>query len=314
MTLPVKKACDLGEAGEKTRWLIEGVWLDEAVGVVSGEPKTCKTFTVLEMAVAVSSGRPFLRHFPVERPGRVLLFAAEDAPHVIRKRLEVIAGASGLDLSVCDIQVITSPIVRLDIAEHRAALSETIDQLKPRLVILDPFIRLHRVDENRSDEISPLLAYLRSVQKLYNTAIVIVHHARKRAGKARGGQSLRGSSEIHAWLDSHLYLTRMGEMNLRMDIEHRSAESRDGVRLKVVPTDDSLCLWMADPEEAVEPKPEANLETRILDNLKVATAPQSLNSLREVCRTRKSTIIDTLAGLATRGAIVKHADGYLLTK
>ncbi|MEO6777029.1 MAG: hypothetical protein ABI467_29130, partial [Kofleriaceae bacterium] len=41
------------------------------------------------------------------------------------------------------------------------ALTETIDKLRPRLLILDPFVRLHRIDENLAGEVAPLLAYLR---------------------------------------------------------------------------------------------------------------------------------------------------------
>jgi hypothetical protein len=45
---------------------------------------------------------------------------------------------------------------RLDLESDRKALTETIDELQPRLLILDPFVRLHRVDENVSGEVAPL--------------------------------------------------------------------------------------------------------------------------------------------------------------
>jgi hypothetical protein len=34
--------------------------------------------------------------------------------------------------------------------------------------------------------------------------VLVVHHARKSAGRMRAGQALRGSSEFHAWGDSNL--------------------------------------------------------------------------------------------------------------
>jgi len=54
-------------------------------------------------------------------------------------------------------------------------------------------------------EVAPLLAYLRELQRRLAVAVVLVHHARKGASKARAGQALRGSSEFHAWGDSNLY-------------------------------------------------------------------------------------------------------------
>jgi hypothetical protein len=43
------------------------------------------------------------------------------------------------------------------------------------------------------------IAFLRELQRRHGLAIVVVHHARKGAGNVRAGQSLRGSSEFHAW-------------------------------------------------------------------------------------------------------------------
>jgi RecA-family ATPase len=85
--LPVSRAADLADVPVARRWLVEHLWGDEAVGIVGGEPKCGKSFLVLDLAVAVASGAPCLRRFPVIRAGRVLLFAAEDALHVVRQRL-----------------------------------------------------------------------------------------------------------------------------------------------------------------------------------------------------------------------------------
>ena len=87
ISLPVKPAHALPACPEEKRWLIEGLWADQAVGIVGGEPKCCKSFLALDMAVAVASGQPCLRRFPVPYKGRVFLFAAEDALHVVRERL-----------------------------------------------------------------------------------------------------------------------------------------------------------------------------------------------------------------------------------
>jgi len=77
--LPTQPAYRLALAPEEERWLVEGFWSERAVGIVGGEPKCCKSFLALDLAVSVASGKPFLRRFPVHRPGCVLLFAAEDS-------------------------------------------------------------------------------------------------------------------------------------------------------------------------------------------------------------------------------------------
>ena len=80
--------------------------------------------------------------------------------------------AAGLSLRDLDIQVITAPTLRLDLAADRVALQEAVARLQPKLLILDPFVRLHRIDENASGEVAPLLAYLRELQRRYALAVL----------------------------------------------------------------------------------------------------------------------------------------------
>ena len=61
LALPVSAAHALPECPEERRWLIEDLWAEEAVGIVGGEPKCCKSFLALDIAVSVASGTPCLR-------------------------------------------------------------------------------------------------------------------------------------------------------------------------------------------------------------------------------------------------------------
>jgi len=120
--LPVQPAHTLAVQPAERRWLIEDLWAAEAVGIVGGEPKCGKSFLALDLAVAVASGAPCLRRFRPAQTGRVLLFAAEDALHVVRARLAGIALAAGVALETLDIQVITAPTLRLDLREDQRRL------------------------------------------------------------------------------------------------------------------------------------------------------------------------------------------------
>ena len=79
--LPVQRASELSiDSAPLTQWLVQGLWSDQAVGILGGEPKCCKSFLALDLAVSVASGTPCLRRFAVQRSGPVLLFPAEDSP------------------------------------------------------------------------------------------------------------------------------------------------------------------------------------------------------------------------------------------
>ena len=308
--LPVELAYLLAERPEKHRWLVAGLWSEQAVGIVGGEPKCCKSFLALDLAVSVASGAPCLRRFVVPKPGRVLLYAAEDALHIVRRRLDGIAVAAGAMLANLDIQVITAPALRLDLEVDRRNLAETVDRLRPRLLILDPFVRLHRIDENASGEVAPLLAYLRELQRRYGVAVLVVHHARKGGACVRAGQALRGSSEFHAWGDSNLYLRRDGE-ELTLTVEHRAAPSSRPLVVELVQNGPALAL------EAVErARPVAvttpSLDERVTAALAEAREPLPFADLRARCRVRAATLHERIGLLAAAGRIVKTVDGYRL--
>jgi RecA-family ATPase len=308
--LPVERAHRLAARPEARRWLITGLWAEEAVGIVGGEPKCCKSFLALDMAVAVAAGVPCLRRYPVPRAGRVLLYAAEDALHVVRRRLEGICVAAGVALADLDVHVITAPTVRLDLDADRASLDETVAKIEPHLLVLDPFVRLHRIDENASGEVAPLLAYLRELQRRHHLAVAVVHHAKKNGGRARAGQALRGSSEFHAWGDSNLYLRRPGD-DLTLAIEHRAAASVPAVRLELAQRGDALALEVID--RAAEPTPApTSIDDRIVTALAEAGRPLPQAALRAACRVRAATLGERLAALVGAGRVIRNDVGYQL--
>ncbi len=309
--LPVVPAHRLAQRALDQGWLVEGLWSEDAVGVIGGEPKCCKSFLALDIAVCVAAGAPCLRRHAVPRPGPVLLFAAEDALHVVRRRIEGICEAAGLAIEDLDLQVITAPTLRLDIEADRARLEETIISLRPRLLVLDPFVRLHRIDENASGEVAPILAFLREMQRRHALAVILVHHARKGAGAVRGGQALRGSSEFHAWGDSNLYLRRDGE-DLILTVEHRAAAAIPPLTLELVQRDSALALEVAGPGPPPDPKAPSSLDERIRTLLAQADKPRTFADIRAHCKTRTATLYQTLAALTANGAIVKTAEGYSL--
>jgi RecA-family ATPase len=145
--LPLRRPHELPACPEERRWLVEELWAEQAVGLIGGEPKCGKSFLALELAVAVAGGVPALRRFPTREPGPVLLFSGEDALHVLRERIAGIAVARGVAFETLDLHVIAVPSLRLDQPDPAQRLAATVHALRPRLLVLDPFVRLHRIDE-----------------------------------------------------------------------------------------------------------------------------------------------------------------------
>jgi biotin operon repressor len=307
--LAVQRAGQLATTGPQINWLIEGLWADQAVGILGGEPKCCKSFLALEMALSIASGVACLRQFPVHRQGPVLLFPAEDSLAVVRQRLEGMASVAAVSLAALPIEVITEPTLRLDLSTDRQRLTNTVARIQPLLLILDPLIRLHRADENDSSQMAGLLSFLRQLQRQFQLAVLVVHHSRKDSSGSRPGQALRGSSDLHGWGDSNLYLRRRRDQ-LTLSTEHRAAPSRDHIPLQLMEIQSALTLSILTdpPPNSGDPSPIQQVRQILAQQ----TQPISLQRLRQLCGLRTATVCAALNQLTQQGLVVRGANGYQL--
>lgn len=310
--LPVCHASELKIEPAQKPWLIEQLWLRQAVGIVGGPPKLLKTWLALEMAVSVALRSPCLGTFPVHASGPVLLFAAEDSHEQVRSRLESLAHNHGSNLAQMDIQVITVDTLRLDRSPDQERLAITIERYKPLLLVLDPLVRLHNLDENQSAPMAALLGYFRALQRKSGTAIAITHHARKNTSSSAGaGYALRGSGDLYAWVDSFICVQRRRDKVVLL-AEHRSAPSLGPLPIELTPSSvPGEFPYLRVSSEATDEASEPDLlPKRILKLLDCSTAPVTTDDIRSTLRVRKQRVVDALRGLYEEGLIVRDGNRY----
>jgi hypothetical protein len=312
--LPVVPAAELDEPEPERRWLIEQLWARAGVGIIGGAPKLGKSWLGLDLAVSVASGTPCLDVFPVAEPGGALIYMAEDAAPVVKQRLEGLCRHRGLDLAALPIGVITAPSIRLDLPPDQRRLAETVRRHAPRLLLLDPFVRLHRINENQASEVAAVLGYLRELQRTHDLAVTVVHHARKNGGPAGGGQNLRGSGDFFAWVDTALCLHRH-RRQLILSVEHRAAAAPEPSTLTLAGTDNDMHLTIVDRESHGEHDilpTTTDLDAAVLDVLGRADnqgLPRA--SLRAALRIRNQRLGVALTRLVDSGHITRHGDAWV---
>ena len=295
---PVTRIAHIQEQSTAGGWLIEPLWAEQAVGFIAGAPKSGKTWLALELAVAVAGGRPCLGRYPVHQQGSVLLYAAEDTAEAVKQRGCSIAEVRGvMDVERLAVGLITEPALRLDLPEHQQRLCDTIEKTRPRLLILDPLVRLHRCDENSAGDVSALLDFLRQIQRQHGVAIILVHHLRK-SPAGQPGQTLRGSGDLHAWADSSLYLLRRSG-GLQLHVEHRARPSPKPVPIELQ-TDPQphLCV------DADLGAPTDSLAERILEVL--AQQGMTRTALRNELGVRNERLGAAITALESQGRVQRH--------
>lgn len=309
--LPISRIDQLKSGAPTQHWLIRSLWAREAVGILGGAPKCCKSWLGLDMAVSVASQTPCLGRFAVENPGPVLIFLAEDDLINVKARCEAICAHRLISLGGLNLYSIITSGLRLDQKEDQSRLDATLAQLKPCLLLLDPLVRMHRLDENSSADISRILGFLRELQRRHHLAIVLVHHSSKRQ-HAQPGQALRGSSDLHAFGDSNVYLARRQD-RLVLTLEHRAAKPIDPLEIQLISDPDDVSTHL----EVVSGFKEcaaASLNERIRQLLQNSPAPLKRTCIRDLLKVNNQRLGNTLLQMEKQGVIIKQVNGWAVTE
>ena len=305
------EAANLEDPDPTRFWLIDQIWQRAGTGILGGPAKGAKTWLSLDIALSVASGTPCLDTFAVHDPGPVLVKCAEGGQGYIKQRLIGLCARRGLQLNDVSsrLKFIEDPI-RLDLPESRDRLMATLKAVRPRLLILDPLVRLHRIDENSAGQVSQLLGFLSEVQERNGCAVLVVHHATKSGRADVRGQDLRGSGDFYAWGDSNLFLGRRGERFV-LRAEHRAARAPKKCILEAVDDENAPYLVLVEDEKETGTDPGSsagnkNLELRakVLAKLR-ETGRTTVAALRAGVGGRHQDTTDMIQQLVDEGMIVR---------
>jgi hypothetical protein len=211
-------------------WIADGLIPLGCLGALTGESNSYKSFLTLVLAYAIATGTPFLGHFTTPR-GKVLIIDEENNRRIIEKRFR----AMGIEAND-DIVFLSQQGLQIDREDHHEKILRYVNELKPRLVVMDSLVRLHGRDENSASEIRIVMKGLMQLVAEDRT-VLFIHHHKKEQGFSRkvGSSSLRGSTDIFAALDFHLAVERKGEdlivrmLKLRLKEEHPPFKVHHGI-------------------------------------------------------------------------------------
>lgn len=200
------------DSAEPPVFLFEPVWPSDAYGVVAAEDKAGKTWAVIDAAVSVASGTPWLTAFPCPGRGPVLLLVGEGGGRNLARRLRAVASARGLDAAALPIRVCLR-VPHLTREDHLALLAAELTAHPPRLVILDPLYLAAR-GTSGSDlyAMGEALEGLQHLCQQASAALSVVTHFNK-TGEGRGAARITGVGP-GAW----------GRVLATAHVEHRSTD------------------------------------------------------------------------------------------
>lgn len=291
------------------RWLIEQLVGKESVAVVGGDPKLGKSWLVSEIAVSIAGGLPCLGRFVPYDTGTVLVCSGEGPTWLATDRLRNVCGFRGADLGNLPIRVMSRNLVKLDDEADQRAVTREVEESDAKLLIIDPLTAYHSADENSVQGLSPVLQYLDGLRRTTGVSVVLVHHTSKK-GSGHGGSRLRGTSSLHGWLDSGLYLRKRGDTAV-ISVEQRCGPAPDDFHVRLSGEEGAFHLEVVDDVDVAADVDE-DLQSRILEALRDHGGPISRSGLRALLKIKNERLTEPLDRLERTGVIRRTADGIEL--
>jgi hypothetical protein len=178
-------------------WILEPILPARRLIAIYSAPKVGKSLLVLEMAVAVANGTPFLGVLP-DRPRRVLYVDYENDPRGdIRTRLEAMGYGPG-DLD--NLKYLSFPtMAKLDTPAGAAELMYAVDYYKAEIVVIDTISRAVGGEENNNDTWLNFYRLTGLALKQAGVALLRLDHTGKDTEKGQRGGSAKVGDVDAVW-------------------------------------------------------------------------------------------------------------------
>lgn len=200
-------------------WLVRGILPKVGLGVIYGQPRSGKTFLVLDIAMAVARGKPWAGRRVTE--GNVLYVGLEGQ---VRTRIDAYKRHHGGDYS--GFRALTGG--GLSVLDPRD-VKDLVDTLRaenfaPSLIVIDTLNRaMPGGDENSSADMGAAIAQAGRLSRAFGCFVLYIHHASKDLTKgARGHSSLLGAT------DAELLVTADASGSRRLKIT-KAKDAEDGL-------------------------------------------------------------------------------------
>lgn len=164
------------------------------VTLIAGEPGIGKTWFMLSVCKSLAEGKRGLGSATEVYPkGKALVFAGETGVRLLASRVHLMGGINPVE----NVRVVSSHVcanmnidTMINTAIGRKNIEEAVSEFRPDMVFFDTMISFMAdgKDESSQVDMTDCIRGLGSIASRYNTALVIMHHFRKRTSLKNMGE------------------------------------------------------------------------------------------------------------------------------
>ncbi len=202
-------------------YLVDRLIPEAGITILSGSPGVFKTYNLLQIAMCVANGDPYLGRFAAQRTN-VLIIDKENGDFLLTKRLFELGADS-------DLPIFFTENMQFELTDDSVEeMVKKCHELDIKLVIIDSLIRVHSSEENSSKEMSQVFNRLRRFTE-NGIAVLVTQHHRKQGANGFGNmrEMIRGSSDIPAASDSNISIIRKDKGDNTYLVFHQTKQRYD---------------------------------------------------------------------------------------
>ena len=204
---------------ERRAYIVEKLLPIPSLTAIYGAPGGLKTMLVMDMAMAIIAGQPFLDPMPgmervspfITTPCPIMWVDVDNGERRSLDRMKALAQTRGIpeDAPFYFVSFPTPPFVASKLGSVDFIIENAVAG-EVKLIVFDNLGTISGGADENSAQMVEVMSGLRQIAERANCAVVVIHHRTKGAGgdTGRKGNVLRGHSSIEGALDLALLIDR----------------------------------------------------------------------------------------------------------
>ena len=174
-------------------WIVDGVISEATVTILAGKYGCGKSWAMLNLAVCVASGKPWLGR--ATRQGKVLVVDEENGERRMTRRMGYCLRGELADATTPVRYISLAGFNLFNTPQDAQILQAEIENQGAQLVIIDALVDIMAGgDENSVQDTQPIILALKRIAEKTGAAIIVIHHTNKQGG-FRGSTAIPGAGD-----------------------------------------------------------------------------------------------------------------------
>lgn len=179
---------------EQHAYIIPDLLAEGTINVMAGLQESRKSWLLLDMAISIASGTPWLSKYPCQRR-KVLVIDQERSKKEMKRRISALLAGRGIDPQTMEGFLVAKAETTFQLGDFKSfeAFTRLIETTHPQVVLIDSLKTIQSGDIKDSNAMQPLFEKFKELKTKHGVTLIILHHENNRAY-----QMIREKTEVTA--------------------------------------------------------------------------------------------------------------------